>query len=51
MLNKFDVLPANIAPYRSPCLGILAISGLPVTKVGINFDSTTGNIEDWKIEK
>ena len=28
-----------------------ALSGLPVTKVGINFDSTTGNIEDWKIEE
>ena len=27
-----------------------ALSGLPVTKVGINFDSTTGNIEDWVIE-
>ena len=27
-----------------------ALSGLPVTKVGINFDSTTGNIEDWEIE-
>ena len=28
-----------------------ALSGLPITKVGINFDSTTGNIEDWKIEE
>ena len=28
-----------------------ALSGLPITKVGINFDSTTGNIEDWVIEK
>ena len=27
-----------------------ALSGLPITKVGINFDSTTGNIEDWVIE-
>ena len=27
-----------------------ALCGLPVTKVGINFDSTTGNIEDWVIE-
>ena len=28
-----------------------ALSGLPITKVGINFDSTTGNIVDWKIEE
>ena len=28
-----------------------ALSGLPITKVGINFDSTTGNIEDWVIEE
>ena len=28
-----------------------ALSGLPVTKVGINFDSTTGNIVDWAIEE
>ena len=28
-----------------------ALTGLPVTKVGINFDSTTGNIEDWVIEE
>lgn len=28
-----------------------ALCGKPVTKVGINFDSTTGNIEDWVIEE
>ena len=27
-----------------------ALSGKPITKVGINFDSTKGNIEDWIIE-
>ncbi len=27
-----------------------ALSGKPITKVGINFDSTKGNIEDWMIE-
>ena len=28
-----------------------AVCGKPVSKVGINFDSTTGNIEDWVIEE
>ena len=28
-----------------------ALFGKPVSKVGINFDSTTGNIEDWVIEE
>ncbi len=28
-----------------------ALSGLPVVKVGINFDSTERNITDWKIER
>ena len=28
-----------------------ALSGLPITKVGINFDSAKGNIEDWVIEE
>lgn len=27
-----------------------ALCGKPITKVGINFDSTKGNIEDWEIE-
>ncbi len=27
-----------------------ALSGKPITKVGINFDSTKGNITDWVIE-
>ncbi len=28
-----------------------ALAGKPITKVGINFDSTKGNIEDWVIEE
>ena len=28
-----------------------ALCGKPMVKVGINFDSSTGNIEDWKIEE
>ncbi len=28
-----------------------ALSGKPVTKVGINFDSTQGNITDWVVEE
>ncbi len=36
----------NLKNYRQR----FALSGLPITKVGINFDSTTGNIEDWVIE-
>lgn len=28
-----------------------ALCGKPITKVGINFDSTTGSIKDWIIEK
>ncbi len=27
-----------------------ALCGKPITKVGINFDATRGNIEDWEIE-
>ena len=27
-----------------------ALSGKPITKVGINFDSTQGNITDWMVE-
>lgn len=26
------------------------VSGLPITKVGINFDSATHNITDWVVE-
>lgn len=36
----------NLRQYRKR----FALSGLPITKVGINFDSLKGNIEDWKIE-
>ena len=28
-----------------------ALCGKPVSKIGINFDSSTGNIEDWVIEE
>ena len=28
-----------------------SLCGKPITKVGINFDSTTGSIKDWIIEK
>ncbi len=36
----------NLKNYRKR----FALSGKPVTKVGINFDSTQGNITDWVIE-
>ena len=36
----------NLKNYRQR----FALSGKPVTKVGINFDSTQGNIEEWVIE-
>ena len=28
-----------------------ALCGKPIVKVGVNFDSTQGNIEDWIIEE
>lgn len=28
----------------------IALSTLPITKVGVNFDSEKGNITDWVIE-
>ena len=37
----------NLKDYRKR----FALSGLPITKVGVNFDSTTGNITDWAIEQ
>ena len=37
----------NLKNYRQR----FALSGKPITKVGINFDSTQGNIEDWVIEE
>ena len=37
----------NLKNYRQR----FALCGLPITKVGINFDSTTGNVTDWKIEQ
>lgn len=37
----------NLKNYRQR----FALSGLPITKVGINFDSTTGNIDDWEIDR
>ena len=36
----------NLKDYRQR----FALSGKPITKVGINFDGTTGNITDWIIE-
>ena len=36
----------NLKDYRQR----FALSGRPITKVGINFDSTQGNITDWVIE-
>ena len=36
----------NLKNYRQR----FALSGKPVTKVGVNFDSTKGNITDWVIE-
>ena len=36
----------NLKNYRQR----FALSGKPVTKVGVNFDSTQGNITDWAIE-
>ena len=36
----------NLNDYRQR----FALSGKPVVKVGINFDSEKGNIEDWTIE-
>ncbi len=37
----------NLKNYRQR----FALCGLPVTKVGINFDSSKGNIDDWCIEQ
>ena len=36
----------NLKNYRQR----FALCGFPITKVGINFDSTQGTIEDWVIE-
>ena len=36
----------NLKNYRQR----FALSGKPITKVGVNFDSTVGNITDWVIE-
>ena len=36
----------NMKDYRSR----FALSPLPITKVGVNFDSEIGNITDWEIE-
>ena len=36
----------NLKNYRQR----FALCGLPIIKVGINFDSTQGTIEDWVIE-
>ncbi len=36
----------NLKNYRQR----FALPSKPIIKVGINFDSTKGNIEDWMIE-
>ena len=36
----------NLKDYRSR----FALCGLPVVKVGVNFDGETHNIKDWKVE-
>ena len=36
----------NLKNYRQR----FALSGLPIMKVGINFDTVTHNITDWVIE-
>lgn len=36
----------NLKNYRQR----FALSGLPITKVGVNFDSATHNITDWVVE-
>ncbi len=36
----------NLKDYRQR----FALSGKPITKVGINFDGATGNIKDWVID-
>ena len=36
----------NLKNYRQR----FVLCGLPITKVGINFDSVQGTIEDWVIE-
>lgn len=36
----------NLKNYRQR----FALSGLPITKVGVNFDSATHNISDWVVE-
>lgn len=35
----------NLKNYRQR----FALSGLPITKVGVNFDSATHNITDWVV--
>ena len=35
----------NLKDYRKR----FSLSNLPITKVGVNFDSEKGNIDDWKI--
>ena len=48
-LNKSaqaEMQQINLKNYRQR----FALCGLPITKVGINFDSTQGTIEDWVIE-
>ena len=41
----------NYAQRFALCALRFALCGKPIVKVGINFDSTQGNIEDWIIEE
>ena len=44
--QDYDMKQINLNDYRQR----FALSGKPVVKVGINFDSDKGNIDDWTIE-
>jgi len=45
--NLSLIVQINLKNYAQ----CFALCGKPIVKVGINFDSTKGNIEDWKIEE
>lgn len=43
---QVEMQQINLKNYRQR----FALSGLPITKVGVNFDSATHNISDWVVE-
>ena len=45
------VLLTDIRAANQPQELCSALCGKPIVKVGVNFDSTQGNIEDWIIEE